>query len=171
MDLFQEYKDLYNHEIEFSDRLNSKISNSLAILTIVGTGEMIIWKDCLSGKFNIIFFILCFLSLQCFCMGLYKFYKAYTNYEYGYYPIEETKTYVETTYAIIKKNNKPTEIGDNHITKGFQDNYIKCAIINRKQNLLKSSAHRVLNKWIIISVISIFVCYAVDIIIKSNIIK
>lgn len=168
IDLLQEYKELYEHEIAFNDRLNAKISNSLAILTIVGTGEGIVWKDCFNMKFNIIFFILCFVSLQCFVIALYKFYKAYTNYKYGYYPVDLIKDYVDKTYRIVKDKNKDINIADNHIIKGFQDNYIKCAIINRKQNTLKSNAHRKLSKWIIISIISIFVCYACDIIISSN---
>ena len=66
LDLLQEYKELYNHEIAFSDRLNAKISNALAILTIIGTGEVIVWKDCLGEGFNIVLFILCILSIQSF---------------------------------------------------------------------------------------------------------
>ena len=54
MDLLQEYKELYNHEMSFCDRLNSKISNALAIITITGTGEAIVWKDCLGDGFNIV---------------------------------------------------------------------------------------------------------------------
>lgn len=108
MDLLQEYKELYNHEIAFCDRLNAKISNALAIITIIGTGEAIVWKDCLGAGFNIVLFILCIISLQCFLYTMYKFYKAYSNYEYGYYPIEETENFVKCTFKIgkSKKNGR-----------------------------------------------------------------
>ena len=171
MDLLQEYKELYNHEMAFSDRLNAKISNALAILTIIGTGESIVWKDCLNDNFNIIFFILCLLSLQCFLYTIYKFYRAYSKYTYGYYPIKETNDFVVLTRKIGKEKQKSDEVIDNHIKKKLRDNYIKCASINREENLKKSKAHRILNKWMIVSAISIFICYAVDVIINSNYFK
>lgn len=167
MNLLQEYKELYNHEINFSDRLNSKISNALVIITIIGTGETIVWKDCLENKFNIIFFILCLISLQCFIFTIYKFYKAYSNYSYGYYPIKETEEFVNLTFKIGKQKQKTDDIIEKHIQNKLRDNYIKAASINREQNLKKSNAHRMLSKWMIISIITIFICYACDIIINS----
>lgn len=168
MDLLQEYKELYNHEIAFSDRLNAKITNALAILTIIGTGESIVWKDCLGDNFHIIFFILCLLSLQCFIYTLFRFYKAYTKYTYGYYPIKETNDFVILTRKIGKEKQKTDAVIEKHIEKNLRDNYIKCASINREQNIRKSQAHRILNKWMIISIISVFVCYVCDIIINSS---
>lgn len=171
MDLLQEYKELYNHEMSFNDRLNSKISNALAIITIIGTGEAIVWKDCLGNGFNIIFFVLCIVSLQCFLFTMYKFYRAYSNYKYGYYPIKETEDFVKLTYKIGKEKQKSDEVIENHIRKIMRDNYIKAASINRAQNLAKSKAHRSLNKWMIISIVSVFICYACDIIINSSYLK
>lgn len=171
MNLLQEYKELYNHEMAFSDRLNAKISNSLAIITIIGTGEAIVWKDCLGDNFNIVFFGLCLISLQSFIYTLYKFYKAYTNYTYGYYPIQETKVFADSTIKIVKANGKGEELAYKHIEKILGENYIKAAIINRNQNLLKSNAHRSLNKWIIISVVSIFICYTCGIIVSSEVLS
>lgn len=171
MDLLQEYKELYNHEIAFCDRLNAKISNALAILTIIGTGEAIVWKDCLNNKFNIILFLLCLSSLYCFMHTLYKFYKAYSKYTYGYYPIKETNDFIILTRKIGKEKGKTTKTINNHIEKKLSDNYIKCASINREENIKKSNAHRILNKWMIVSVISVFICYTVDVIINSNYFK
>lgn len=57
---------------------------------------------------------------------------------------------------------------ENHIYNGLRDNYIKAAAINREQNLIKSKAHRRLNKWMIISIISVFICYACDIVVNSK---
>lgn len=171
MDLLQEYKELYNHEMSFCDRLNSKISNALAIITIIGTGEAIVWKDCLGNGFNIVLFVLCIFSLQCFIYTMYRFYKAYSNYTYGYYPIKETEDFVNTTYKIGKEKNKDAEIIEEHIQKTLRDNYIKAASINREQNLKKSKAHRILNKWMIISIITVFICYACDIIVNSTYLK
>ncbi len=145
MDLLQEYKELYNHEMAFCDRLNGKISNALAIITIIGTGEAIVWKDCLNDGFNIILFVLCIISLQCFLYTLYRFYQAYSNYQYGYYPIKETEDFVKLTYKIGKEKQKPDEVVEKHIQNILRDNYIKAAAINREQNLIKSKAHRKLN--------------------------
>lgn len=171
MDLLQEYKELYNHEMAFSDRLNAKISNALAIITIVGTGEAIVWKDCLGKDFNIILFVLCMTSLQCFLYTMFKFYKAYSNYTYGYYPIKETDDFVKLTNKVGQEKHKSDEVIERHIKKKMSDNYIKAASINRTQNLLKSKAHRTLNKWMIISIISVFTCYAFNIIINSSYLK
>lgn len=171
MDLFQEYKELYNHEITFSDRLNAKISNALAIITIIGTGEAIVWKDCLGDGFNIFFFVLCIISLQCFLYTLFRFYKAYSNYEYGYYPIKETEDFVNLTYKIGEEKHKSDDVIKKHIVKKMRDNYIKAASINREQNLKKSKAHRKLNKWMIISIITIFLCYACDVLVNSTYLK
>ncbi len=172
MNLFDEYKELYYHEMKFSDRLNQKISNSITMLTIVGAGEILVWNDCLNKTpFNIILFILCLLSLQCFLIALYKFYRAYSKYTYGYYPIKETKDYVDQSLSKMKSNpNYKNSIRIN-IENQFALNYMKCAIINREQNLLKSNAHRKLNRWIVLSIISVFLCYGYDIIIQSNILK
>ena len=168
MDLLQEYKELYNHEMAFCDRLNSKISNALAIMTIIGTGEAIVWKDCLGEGFHILLFALCIISLQCFLYTMFKFYKAYSNYTYGYYPINETATFVKSTYDFAKKKNKTNQEAEEHIYKCLRDNYIKAASINRDQNLKKSNAHRTLNKWMIISIVTVFICYACDIIVNSS---
>lgn len=169
IDLLQEYKELYNHEMAFSDRLNGKISNALAIIIIIGTGEAIVWKDCLGDGFNIILFILCLFSLQCFLYTLYRFYKAYSNYIYGYYPIKETEDFVKLTYKIGEEKQKDKDVIDTHIYNKMRDNYIKAASINRAQNLLKSKSHRVLNKWMMYSMISVFVCYSCDIIVNSKV--
>lgn len=168
MNLLQEYKELYNHEIALSDRLNAKISNALAIITIIGTGEAIVWKDCLGDGFNIVLFVLCIISLQCFLYTMYKFYKAYSNYTYGYYPIKETDDFVKLTYKMGEEKQKSDDVIEKHIQKKLRENYIKAASINREQNLKKSKAHRTLNKWLIISIISVFVCYACDIIVNSS---
>lgn len=168
MDLLQEYKELYNHEMAFCDRLNAKITNAIAIITIIGTGEAIVWQDCLGDGYNILLFIFCIISLQCFIYTMYKFYKAYSNYTYGYYPIKETDEFVKLTRKIGKEKGKESEIIEAHIKKGLCDNYIKAAAINREQNLKKSEAHRALNKWMIISIISVFFCYACDIIVNSS---
>ncbi len=171
MNLLQEYKELYNHEMVFCDRLNAKISNALAIITIVGTGEAIVWKDCLGDNFNILFFILCLLSLQCFIITLYRFYLAYSKYTYGYYPIDKTKEYVDDVIKKLESKGKDEKYINERVNKLLENTYINSAIINRNQNLLKSMAHRKLNKWIIVSVISVFLCYACDIITNSDILK
>lgn len=166
MNLFDEYKNLYSHEIEFCDRLNKRITNSLGILTIIGTGEIIIWKECLKSEINILLFLLCFISIQSFLITSFKFYKSYTGYKYAYYPIEETKKFIDSTYKIVKNSKKDITIAENHVLKGLQENYIKCAIINRKQNIKKANAHRELNKWMIISLITIFISYTFGMILK-----
>lgn len=171
IDLLEEYKELYNHEMAFCDRLNGKISNALAIITVIGTGEAIVWKDCLNDGYNIILFVLCIISLQCFIYTMYKFYKAYSNYTYGYYAIKETAEFVNLTYKLGKEKNKTEQEIENHIKKVFQNNYIKAASINREQNIKKSKAHRKLNKWMIISIISVFICYVCDIIVNSSYLK
>ena len=45
MDLFREYKDLYDREIENSDRFNGRVSTCLSFLTIIGAGEVFIARE------------------------------------------------------------------------------------------------------------------------------
>lgn len=44
-DVLAYYKELYEKEIEFADRLNNKTANSLAILTIIGSGHALLVSD------------------------------------------------------------------------------------------------------------------------------
>lgn len=171
MDLLNEYKELYYHELDFCDRLNNKINNTIAIITIIGGGEIIVWKDCFSKNFNLLYFIICILSFQCFIITLFKFYKSYSGYKYAYYPISGTKTAIDNTYKIIKNKNKDKSIADSHIAKILSSNFIEAAIINRNQNILKANAHRKLNKWMIITSISIFVAFSYYVIRNSVIIN
>lgn len=53
MNLLSEYKGLYLHEIEHSDRLNNRISTCLTVLTILGSGVSGIMRNMHKSKLHI----------------------------------------------------------------------------------------------------------------------
>lgn len=45
MDELEEYKELYYKEIEYTERLNSKINMCMTFLTIIGSGVILVWSQ------------------------------------------------------------------------------------------------------------------------------
>ena len=45
MDELEEYKELYYKEIEYTERLNSKINTCMTFLTIIGSGVILVWSQ------------------------------------------------------------------------------------------------------------------------------
>lgn len=45
MDELENYKELYYKEIEYTERLNSKINTCITFLTIIGSGLILVWSQ------------------------------------------------------------------------------------------------------------------------------
>ena len=82
MDDLEEYKELYYKEIEYTERLNSRINTCITCLTILGSGVILLWsqlKDYRGMVQFVLYHGLCVLSgvLLCVCIrkqlrGIYK---------------------------------------------------------------------------------------------------
>lgn len=45
MDELENYKELYYKEIEYTEKLNSKINTCITFLTIIGSGLILVWAQ------------------------------------------------------------------------------------------------------------------------------
>lgn len=154
VDLLQEYKELYYHETEHSERLNAKISMGLTLLTVLITGEIILWMDMFPVQMtflHLFYLALCSFSLIPLAFSIRFFLKSYTDYDYQYFPIEKIRENIEKSITYAKTLEDGQKKLDNHITDMFIKKFSDDAIHNRNQNQLKCENQRLLTAWIIAS--------------------
>ena len=169
MDLLQEYKELYYKEIEHSDRLNNKISTCLTILTIIGTAQIFLINELILNLslswFFIFYFILCLVSSIMCSKCLICFIKAYSGYEYYYFPITGAKNYIDQ----IKTNESLSDDKQlAYIKEMMERKFINDAIQNRQQNTKKNLLHRNLNIWLVRTFIVVMFSFLFYLIFLSN---
>ena len=78
--------------IEHSERLNNKINACMTFLTILGSGQVLLWtqfKNFNLHFYSTIYICLCVVSLIFFIISSVKFYKSFSGYKYNYFPIKE----------------------------------------------------------------------------------
>ena len=164
MDLLSEYKELYYKEIEHSERLNNKIPTSITFLSIAGTGIIFLGREAfpfLCRLSNIAFMMFLVMSVALFAVSLVKFYIAYTNYSYNYFPINDAKSRVDEGQRLIQStrdDNTEKEVYKN-ICQKFADAFISAAIHNRVENARKSKNHNSFIMWVFATLISVFIAF------------
>lgn len=165
MNLKEEYKELYYKELEICDRLNSKIGTSLTLLTIIGTGHIILWKDISVVDWSLwshrLYCLLIFLALISYVIAITYFIKSYSGYKYEYIPIDGCNHYIESAKEYAKKNNISETSLNEYIENMFIRKYIQNTIINRKLNLRKTKLQYRLTRYICITFALLFVAYAI----------
>lgn len=152
-DLLLYYKELYEKEVELSDRLNTKTSNAITLLTILGSGYVLLIAEIFPivtpmNVFSVIVLSLCAANLVAFVVTLWKFWRAYTGFKYNYFPIDGMESTM--TKAIERGMDKESR---SVIRKRLIALYREGAINNRKLNLGKSERQRSLSKTIAISML------------------
>lgn len=130
------YKELYEKEVEFADRLNNRTSNSLTILTIIGSGHVLLISDIYPLEeplkdFGLIVTLLCLASGLLFTRAMYCFWKAYRGFGYEYYPTKEMAKSVDAAIRNPALQEK--------LKKAMTDLYKSGAITNRNMNRDKSA--------------------------------
>lgn len=163
MDLLEEYKELYNKEIEAHDRLNNKMGTSLTLLTIIGTAEIFLWKDAyllpVISSWWWLYIVLNLLSLGTFALSAGAFYRYYTGYEYKYINPKEIRKYIEKTQIYADSNNIPPDKTNEYIKEMLERQYIDFAISNMESNSRKNRSQYILTKWICITFIFVMFAY------------
>lgn len=154
MDLFREYKDLYDREIMNSDRLNSRVSTCLSFLTIIGAGDVFIIKELVrlypfDSALSYVFLGLCLLSFVSFLCCIYSFIRAYTGYTYHFFPTTGIRDFIAETRRHTCGQPDGEEVSGAYIENSIGDLYIRCASHNMRENMRKGSQYRVLTVWII----------------------
>lgn len=154
IDLLQEYKELYYHEIEHSERLNSKISTGLTLLITLISGEIVLWMDMFPLHITVlhmVYLFLCVFSLVPLGLSAKYFVKSYSGYDYQYFPIAKIKLNIEQSIDYSNTISDGKKKLNQHIVNMFQQKFSEDAVHNREQNLLKSENQRLLTVWLITS--------------------
>ena len=164
MNLLEEYKELYYKEIEFSDRLNNKISTCITFLTILGSAQILLWTQFKNFEllwYTIVYLFFCSISTILFivCIGL--FFRTYSGYKTQMFPIRDYA--IQNTNVLNKviptQKDKAMEILEIKMAERF----INDAIHNRTLNTEKNNRHRNLIKTIMAAFIITFLAFAVNV--------
>jgi len=169
MDLLSEYKDLYNNTIEHSERLSNKINISMTQLVAITTGNIFVWREFFTSPVSLIYLILCFISFVSLVVASVLFYRAYSGYTYAYFPTKDMNIKIQQTVAKTKNIKNGKEIADNHISGMFSRTYLKCAIINADENILKTKRHKALSMCLVLAVLAPVIAFAFNIAVMNNI--
>ena len=150
-DLLSYYKDLYEKEVAFSERLNSKLPNAITLLTIIGSGHVLLIAEmfpmqCPLTVHKLIALLLCALSGGVFLTTLFKFKGAYSGFQYCYFPIQEMEKTIK--FAEQQGMGAPEVCV---INKRLVALYREGAIHNRNTNREKSEKQLELNGMIVLS--------------------
>lgn len=163
VDLLQEYKELYYKEIELSERLSNKINTCITFLTILGSGQILIWIQLTNfqrNTYTIVYMVACTLSTCLFATSLYKFYKAYSGYKMGYFPIKDMAKAIKDTKDMA--GNMVDEANE-HIYNMMCERFVNDAILNRTVNIEKNRRHKTLSYFICIAFMITIATYALNI--------
>jgi len=166
MDELEEYKELYYKEIEYTERLNSKINTCMTFLTIIGSGVILVWSQLGKVSPSIYFWLylaLCIMSSVSFIICIIFFYKAYSGYEIHYYPIKEMAIASNETFKLVDTGQIKKKQAEKHVRNMMAERYLNDAIHNREQNRLKNKRHRRLIHLVAITFMILLVNYAVSI--------
>lgn len=166
MDLLQEYKELYYKEIEHSERLNNKINTCITFLSILGSGQVLLWTQFKNFEvkiYSIIYLCACIFSFIIFILCLFKFYSSYSGYKYNYFPIKDMAVVTSKTYKIAGDNKKDHKLAEKHIYNMYCERFLNDAIKNRKNNEVKNNRHRKLTKCICISFVVTIIVFALSV--------
>ena len=177
MNELQEYKDLYHDELQMTEYLNSKITNSITFLTIIGTANVLLLKNLFpieASFWSIFYLIICLTNIIIFLFTVYRFVKAYTGHTYLYFYITDIMSKCEQFKKNILKQIKSQDFDvaeekiipivnkkrENWIIK----EYLRCAEFNRASNNKKSQELYKLSHTIILNIIIVFMSFIIYII-------
>lgn len=169
-DVLAYYKELYEKEMEFSNRLNEKIGTSITMLSIIGSGHVLLVSEMfpMVWPFNVwnwIAITFVGLSIIAFVITLVKFRNAYSKYTYGHFPIAKMDATIEHGRQMDMNDEASKEIR-RRLTNQYRDG----AIHNRKVNIRKSKNHYLLNRTIMVAFVALAVTFVLWFaLLKSNV--
>lgn len=164
MDLLQEYKELYYKEIEFSDRLNNKITTCITFLTILGSALILLWTQIKNYElfwYTGVYLVFCVIVTIMFFICIWMFFRTYSGYKTQLFPIK--------SYAIQNTNVLNTVVANQKedayklLELRMAERFINDAIHNRELNTVKNNRHRNLIKMIMATFIITFITFSINI--------
>lgn len=164
MDLLQEYKELYYKEIEFSDRLNGKITTCITFLTVLGSAQILIWtqlKNFEVAWYTMVYIGFCSLSTILFFITVFFFFRTYSGYKTQIFPIKE----IALQNMEVLNKVRPEQVDDAYkvLSQKMAERFINDAIHNRKVNKQKNERHRRLIKIIMSTFLITFFTFAINV--------
>ena len=164
MDLLQENKELYYKEIEFNDRLNSKISTCITFLTIIGSALILLWTQFKNYEllwYTGVYLVFCIISTIMFCICIGMFFKTYSGYKTQLFPIRSIATQNTAVLNSVQTNQK--DKANEILELKMAERFINDAIHNRELNIKKNDRHRNLIKMITATFIVTFLSFAINV--------
>lgn len=160
MRMKDEARELYYREIEYEERLNSKSNIFLALLTLLGSGNALVFERLLPihniqwDYYSMAYTLCCTISAIMFLNCVAKFYFAHTKYTYARMPIKQICDITGKLSRICNEQDKMDEL----LEKAF----FKAAIINREENLRKNYWQRSLTASLFIASMITIATYIVS---------
>lgn len=170
LDLLQEYKDLYYKEIDFGERLHSRIVSYITFLTLLigllGYELNILTKCENDWKFGVYLTFCCFSVVLSIIM-IILFIRTYVGYNIEHISINDIHQAINKCYNTNydKQPYQNCQI-DNTITLSLAEKFINLAISQRHINSIKSKRYKKLIFISILNTISVLVTYLISIFIK-----
>lgn len=164
MNLLQEYKELYYKEIEFSDRLNSKISICITFLTILGSAQIVLWTQLKNFNSSIstnVYIVFCSVTTILFIICIWKFFKTYSGYHIQMFPIDSYAKQNSRVLSSVVQEQKG--LAHEVLEIKMAERFINDAIQNRKINFIKNTNHRHLINTIMITFIFTFISFTINV--------
>lgn len=164
LNLLEEYKELYYKEIEYSDRLNNKISTCITFLTILGSALILLWTQFKNYQllwYTGVYLVFCLVTTVMFCICIFKFFRTYSGYKTQYFPIKDIASQNARVLNSVPEDQK--ENANEVLKLAMAERFINDAIHNRKLNVEKNNRHRNLIQMLMITFIMIFISFAINI--------
>lgn len=174
MDRLQEYKCLYNHEIEYSYQKNNRMVVYLTLLTLLGTGEIYLFK----GLFPISvvwwwfgYLTLVIITSICFIASIKAFYKAFNEYSYSYVDMSAIDKSCTQFRKQLEQQNISSEQIDDAIEKALysmlSEMYLNCTLQNQAMNIIKQQNHEKFIETYVKSIIFLMISFLYNVIING----
>ena len=170
----QNNRNLYEDEINHADRLNTKTTYMLSVLTIIGSGEILVIQEILPIKLTfwaIIYYTLCLISLITFVYSIWLFIQVCNVSPYSYVNISAINKTCSRKYKEMAEKNFPQDIIGKFMElmfiKMLSEQYFNCALQNRLTNIEKLQNQQKLTQNLIYNFIALFVNFVGYIIIHS----
>lgn len=164
MNLLQEYKELYYKEMEFNDRLDSKITTCITFLTILGSALILLWTQIKHFKltwYTGVYLAFCIIVTVMFVVCIGMFFRTYTGYKIRYFSIKTNA--IQNTKTLNSVAPEQKDNAYNIIEQSMAERFINDAIHNRELNTIKNNRHRKLIIMIMATFIVTFITYSINI--------
>lgn len=166
MDLLQEYKELYYQELAFKESLDNKITTGITFLTILGSGQILLWSQLKNFQpvwYMGVYMTLCFIATTLSVIAGVWFYKTHAGYTIRRFPIED----IFNEHNRILGSISTDKIGEAkwHLMSPMIERFANDAIYNRKQNVIKANRHRIFINFMCTAFIATFIAFACGVVI------